>query len=178
MADQEAPGQQVLPLYGARKDRPYTLTPKHKHRIGNRHGKDGVQAYEPTDQLREIVFLAAANGVAKGVIAKMLQIGPSTLRRHYREQLDDAQEVLKASIMSAIAKKAMAGDLGCAKFWLAHFAPEWREAAAATRNVFETGGGGVVEVGEKVRFYMPSNHRDEPDPDEEGPVIEGEATAA
>jgi hypothetical protein len=141
------------------------------------------KTHVPTPEQREVVNVLAAHGTQIYVIAKILRIGITTLKRHYRAELNLAFDELKAKIQLSVAKRALAGDLNACKYWLSRFCPEWRlpadlgeDTAAAPAAI---AGPHNHDDGEVVHFYMPPNHRDEPEVLEvEGEVIEGEATAA
>jgi hypothetical protein len=137
----------------------------------------GNQPFVPTDDQRYVVSMIAAHGTQQAIIAKIMRISEQTLRRFFRAELDEAFEQLKGRIQGTVASRALQGDMGAAKFWLARYCPEWRLAKEVTDP---SDVGAHPESTEVVHFYMPPNGRDQPDPEDEdeAPIIEGTAEEA
>ena len=126
--------------------------------------------FNPSPSDRELVRVLAANGVAHEVMAKLLHVAIRTLKRHFNEELYDGRVMVTAKIGAALVKEAMAGNVAAQRYWLGtHGGPEWRipKTSDLMPDVDD-------DPNERVHFYMPSNHRDEPELIE-GPTIEGTA---
>lgn len=74
--------------------------------------------HEPTKATRDTVSLHALVGTRQEVIADVLGIDPKTLRKHYREELDQALARANATIGGSLFNKAKAGDTAAMVFWL------------------------------------------------------------
>ena len=72
----------------------------------------------PTDKQREMVQLHATVGTPQAIIADMLGIDDKTLRKHYREELDQSLAKANASIGGALFNKAKGGDTAAMIFWM------------------------------------------------------------
>jgi hypothetical protein len=125
-----------------------------------------------TEDSRQLVKVLSANAISHEVIAEILGISPATLRRYYRKDFENAREHIKARMAAAIVKKGLGGDLNAAKYWMSVHYKEWR-----VKDDDDPPPGTVTQQGETVRFYMPSNGRDQPD-DDDAPMIEGTAEEA
>ena len=74
--------------------------------------------YEPIAATRQMVQLHATVGTAQSVIADILGIDDKTLRKHYREELDQAKAKANATIGGALFNKAKGGDTSAMIFWM------------------------------------------------------------
>lgn len=74
--------------------------------------------YEPTPATRQLVQLHATVGTQQSVIADILGIDDKTLRKHYREELDQAKAKANATIGGALFNKAKGGDTAAMIFWM------------------------------------------------------------
>lgn len=74
--------------------------------------------HQPTKTTREVVKLHTMVGTDQRVIADILDIDPKTLRKHYREELDQSKARANAQIGGALFKKASAGDTTAMIFWM------------------------------------------------------------
>lgn len=72
----------------------------------------------PTANQREMVQLHATVGTPQAIIADMLGIDDKTLRKHYREELDQSLAKANASIGGALFNKAKGGDTAAMIFWM------------------------------------------------------------
>jgi len=72
----------------------------------------------PTAPLRDTVKLHAMVGTPQETIADILNIDPKTLRKHYREELDQSLAKANATIGGTLFKKAKNGDTAAMIFWL------------------------------------------------------------
>jgi len=82
--------------------------------------------HEPTSEQRQIVSLHATVGTPHATIADILGIDAKTLRKHYREELDQAMAKANATIGGALFNKARGGDTAAQIFWMKTRA-QWRE---------------------------------------------------
>lgn len=102
----------------------------------------GIPAHEPTQAQRELVKLHATIGTRQDVIADIIGIDDKTLRKHYREELDQSAAQANAVIGGALFNKAKAGDTAAQIFWMKTRAG-WKE----TNVVQHQGpGGGPVAI--------------------------------
>ena len=74
--------------------------------------------HEPTKQSRELVSLHATMGTRQEIISDLLDIDPKTLRKYYREELDQSLAKANATIGGALFNKAKAGDTTAMIFWM------------------------------------------------------------
>jgi hypothetical protein len=74
--------------------------------------------HEPTQATREVVKLHALVGTRQEVIADILEIDDKTLRKYYREELDQSLSKANAAIGGALFNKAKGGDTSAMIFWL------------------------------------------------------------
>ena len=137
--------------------------------------RGGRPRYMVSDETRNTVTVLAGNGVSHNAIARALGISTPTLVRYYKTELATANEDLAARMGAALVRQALGGNVNAIKFWLATRGGEgWRipkdDAEALARATMDSDG-------EVVHFFMPPNHRDEPD-DDEPPIIEGQVEAA
>lgn len=88
------------------------------------------RVHVPTDENRDIVSSHAIVGTRQEVIADILGIDPKTLRKHYREELDQSLAKANAVIAGSLYGKALGGDTAAMIFWLKTRA-RWRETDRA-----------------------------------------------
>ena len=82
--------------------------------------------HEPTKQTRELVTLHSTVGTNQDIVADIIGITAKTLRRHYREELDQSTAKANASIGGVLFNKAKGGDTTAMIFWMKTRAG-WRE---------------------------------------------------
>jgi hypothetical protein len=82
--------------------------------------------HEPTEATRETVRLHATVGTTQEVIADIIGIDPKTLRKHYREELDQSSAKAIAQVGGHLYRKAIGGDTAAMIFWMKTRAG-WRE---------------------------------------------------
>jgi len=85
--------------------------------------------HEPTYAERELVKVHAMVGTTQEQIADMLGIDSKTLRKHYREELDQSLSKANAAIGGALFNKAKGGDTTAMIFWMKTRAG-WKETTA------------------------------------------------
>lgn len=83
-------------------------------------------AHKPTVALRKQVETMAGYGVPQPSIASLIGIHPSTLRIHYRLELDLGAAKANMQVAATLFQKAVAGDGPSCMFWLKTRAG-WRE---------------------------------------------------
>ena len=82
--------------------------------------------HKPTDAQRQLVQLHSTIGTPQDTIANILGIDAKTLRKHYRDELDQAMARANAAVGGALFNKAKAGDTTAMIFWMKTRAG-WRE---------------------------------------------------
>jgi transposase len=90
----------------------------------------------PTDELRHMVEVLVAGGTPNRTIAKALDIGMNTLRRHYGKELGWGLEMANAKVVRRLFRLIEQGSTPATIFWLKARAG-WKE-------------GQVVEVAQKA----------------------------
>ena len=89
----------------------------------------GRPSYQPDEVSRRQVEAMAGYGVPEADIARVLDIDPKTLRKHYRQELDHGHSKANAKVAENLFRKAT-GDgreaVIAAIFWLKTRA-RWRE---------------------------------------------------
>lgn len=86
----------------------------------------GMSPHEPTRATRELVQLHAMIGTRQETIAEIIGIDPKTLRKYYRDELDQSKAKANATIGGALFNKARSGDTTAMIFWMKTQAG-WRE---------------------------------------------------
>src|SRR5690554_1127815 len=86
----------------------------------------GMPPHEPTKATRELVQLHTMVGTRQEAIASIIGIDPKTLRKYYREELDQSKARANATIGGALFNKAKSGDTTAMIFWMKTQAG-WRE---------------------------------------------------
>lgn len=84
--------------------------------------------HEPTLEMRQTVQLHATVGTDQETIARVLDIDPKTLRKHYRDELDISLAKANAQIGGVLFNKAKGGDTAAMIFWMKTQA-KWRETS-------------------------------------------------
>lgn len=120
---------------------------------------------------RRMVMIMSANGVPQQAIAEAMGCSDVTLQKYFREELTQGHERVKAHMGAALVQCGLSGSVSAQKFWLAtRGGAEWRLPKG---TLIEDGPDGDDEV---VHFYIPSNHRDQPE-DTLPADIEGEVAS-
>src|SRR5690625_1522293 len=89
----------------------------------------GMPPHEPTRATRELVQLHTMVGTRQEAIAGIIGIDPKTLRKYYRDELDQSKAKANATIGGALFNKAKSGDTTAMIFWMKTQAG-WRETQA------------------------------------------------
>lgn len=74
-------------------------------------------SHNPTKQTRKKVESLAAVGIPHTEIALVVGIDAKTLRKHYREELDQSMTKANASVAGKLYESAMGGDVRAQIFW-------------------------------------------------------------
>ena len=75
-------------------------------------------AHVPTDATRELVAIWAQVGTPPDIIAHELGLDPRTFKKHYADELQDAEHKGVARVAQVLFGKAMRGDTTAAIFFL------------------------------------------------------------
>jgi len=78
----------------------------------------GAPPHEPTRATRELVQLHTMVGTTQETLADIIGIDPKTLRKYYREELDQSKARANATIGGALFNKAKSGDTAAMIFWM------------------------------------------------------------
>jgi len=107
--------------------------------------------HDPTQATREVVKLHALVGTRQEVIADILEIDEKTLRKYYREELDQSLSRANAAIGGALFNKAKSGDTSAIIFWL-----KTRDGFREKQDIDVTSNGETIGKIERV-IIDPSN---------------------
>jgi hypothetical protein len=91
-----------------------------------------MPSHEPDKASRDKVESMAALGIPQEDIARVIGICHFTLRKYYRDELDNATTKANTQIGGALFRKALSGDTASLIFWMKTRAG-WKET-----NVTET----------------------------------------
>lgn len=80
--------------------------------------RKGAKPYRFTDKQRREVKRLVLAGFTNKSIAAIIGIDKDTFVKHFKEEIHAAREKMTGKIVDAVLKKALAGDLASAKFWL------------------------------------------------------------
>lgn len=81
--------------------------------------KPGRPAHTPTARTREQVALLVTVGVSAEIIAGVIGINVSTLRKHYADELRTGRATMAARVAGALLTSAMRGNVRAQTFFLA-----------------------------------------------------------
>lgn len=110
--------------------------------------------HEPTRATRELVQLHTMVGTTQETIASIIGIDPKTLRKHYRDELDQSKAKANATIGGALFNKAKSGDTAAMIFWMKTQAG-WRE----TQQIDHTTGGEPMRP-HVIEIVTPEQNKD------------------
>ena len=78
----------------------------------------GRPPHQPTAKNRRYVESLASYGVPEDDIARVVSVAPHTLRKHYRDQLDNGQTRSNAQVAGFLFAAAQKGNVTAMIFWL------------------------------------------------------------
>jgi hypothetical protein len=84
--------------------------------------------YVPTDDQRRQVLSLTGLGITYVEIAKLFDINISTLRKHYRYELDTGATVANAKVAQSLFENATKHNNAMAQIWWTKARMGWREA--------------------------------------------------
>jgi hypothetical protein len=84
--------------------------------------------YIPTDEQRRQVLSLTGLGITYVEIAKLFNIGITTLRKHYRYELDTGATVANAKVAQSLFENATKHNNAMAQIWWTKARMGWREA--------------------------------------------------
>lgn len=86
--------------------------------LQRREGYLMTAKHEPTDKTRRQVEAMSSYGIPQEEIAKVIDIDPKTLRKHYRRELDIAETKANAMVAGKLYENCMSGKEASIFFWL------------------------------------------------------------
>jgi hypothetical protein len=117
--------------------------------------KGGRPPHEPTPQLRSQVESMCGFGIPADDIARSIGIGPDTLRKYYREELDNGTTKANTAVAQSLYKKAL-GD-GTSAVTAAIF---WLKTRAGWKETLNLNHEGAVAFTKIERVIVDSPNRD------------------
>jgi len=93
--------------------------------------------HRANDITRATVIKHANRGVPQLEIAKLLGISPTTLRKHYEDQLQRGEAEAHAAVVGKLFETAMSGNVTALIFWC-KTRLGWREAKDAPDRIPDT----------------------------------------
>lgn len=118
----------------------------------------GMPPHEPTRATRELVQLHAMVGTRQEAIASIIGIDPKTLRKYYRDELDQSKAKANATIGGALFNKAKAGDTTAMIFWMKTQAG-WKETSV-NEHISPDGSMSPKDAGQAVLDALARKHAD------------------
>ena len=109
--------------------------------------KKGQQPHEFNEDTRKSVEMMSAVGIPQESIAGALKIDAKTLRKYYRDELDNAKTKANAKVGGALFNKAINGDT-TAQIWWTKTRMRWKETTV--HEVVGKDGGPVLWDGNKA----------------------------
>lgn len=107
----------------------------------------GRPSFKPTPEQRSSVQLMAGHGWEQDKIAKLLKIQAKTLRKHFREELDNGAVNVEAALVAAQFKRATSSDSPATAQKATEFILHTRFGYRKTDSVELTGAdGGPIET--------------------------------
>ena len=110
----------------------------------------GMPPHEPTRATRELVQLHTMVGTRQEAIASIIGIDPKTLRKYYRDELDQSKAKANATIGGALFNKAKSGDTAAMIFWMKTQAG-WRETTAIDHSSSD----GTMSMPSRIEIVAP-----------------------
>ena len=93
----------------------------------------------PTDELIKRVREMSEVGINQEDIAKVLNIDPKTLRKHYRQDLDESMIKANENVARSLYNKAIDGDTG-SMIWWTKARLGWKETRTEERRYVDEDG--------------------------------------
>lgn len=126
----------------------------------------GRPPHEPTEETRKLVEALTACGIKVDECAKLVDVTPKTLRKHYRRELDLGVARANAKVAQSLFQMATSGkNAAAAIFWLkVRGGGVWRESPAKV-EVSGPGGAPVpvqATLTELVHEVVPSRGPTDP----------------
>ena len=119
--------------------------------------------HEPTDSTRKLAETSSGLGLPHEQIAALIGIDDKTLRKHYREELNQGKAKANAQISKTLYNKALAGDT-TALIWWTKSQLRWSETVKQELTGID---GEPLIGGIQVSFVTP-NDRSNPTSNSEG----------
>lgn len=101
--------------------------------------KMGRPKIQPSEEMRRSVETMSAFGVSAQDIARAFKTSVDTLRRHFRDELDNAAARANTKVAGFLFKAAREGNVTAQIFWLKTRA-RWKEAPIAVEHTGANGG--------------------------------------
>ena len=117
--------------------------------------------HEPTRATRELVQLHTMVGTRQETIASIIGIDPKTLRKYYRDELDQSKAKANATIGGALFNKAKSGDTTAMIFWMKTQAG-WKENSETTININQSKD--IKELSDEELFEIVENSKNKKNP--------------
>lgn len=118
----------------------------------------GAPPHEPTRATRELVQLHTMVGTRQEAIASIIGIDPKTLRKYYRDELDQSKAKANATIGGALFNKAKSGDTTAMIFWMKTQAG-WKETNV-NEHISPDGSMSPKAAGQAVLDALARKHAD------------------
>lgn len=100
------------------------------------------RAHQPDPALRRQVEVMAAYGIPEIDIARVVDVDPKTLRKHYRDELDLGETKANAQVAGFLFAAAKNGNVTAQIFWLKTRA-RWKEVPS---EHWHTGAVGTFDI--------------------------------
>lgn len=84
---------------------------------GGARANAGRPPFQPTDQQRAFVEIGIAGGFLVEDIARVVGIDPTTLRKHFGEEIATAKTKRNAAVVGALFKNAIDGNVTAQIYW-------------------------------------------------------------
>jgi hypothetical protein len=79
--------------------------------------KHGRPTFEPTDKQRSQVKAMALAQIDQETIARSIEVSKPTLLKYFRSELDDSNAQADSSVVGALYKSAITGNVAAQIFW-------------------------------------------------------------
>ena len=112
-----------------------------------------MKEHEPTPQTRQVVESSSGLGLPHEHIGALIGIDDKTLRKHYRQELDQGKAKASANIAKTLYNKAMGGDT-TAMIWWTKAQMRWSETV---KQELTGQDGAPLLSGIKVEFVKPND---------------------